>query len=84
GRNSGINSANKEGASVMNIEKINMILEERNITAYALAKSVGIPTSHMTKILSGKVNDPRFNLVCRFADALNISIEELRKDDIDG
>lgn len=68
----------------MNIEKIDMILEERNMTAYALAKSVGIPTSHMTKILSGKVTDPRFNLVCRFADALNISIEELRKDDIDG
>lgn len=66
----------------MNIEKINMILEERNMTAYALAKRVGIPTSHMTKILNGKVNDPRFKLVCRFADALNISTEELRKDDI--
>lgn len=62
----------------MNIEKINMILEERNMTAYALAKSVGIPTSHMTKILNGKVINPRFDLACRFADALGITVDDLR------
>ena len=62
----------------MNTDKIKAILEQKNMTAYSLAKKVGIPTSHMTKILTNKVSNPRFDLVCRFADALEIAVDELR------
>lgn len=63
----------------MNTDKIKAILEQKNMTAYALAKKVGIPTSHMTKIMTNKVSDPRFDLVCRFADVLEVKVDDLRK-----
>ncbi|MGM0238400.1 helix-turn-helix domain-containing protein [Enterococcus sp. AZ103] len=63
----------------MNTDKIKAILEQKNMTAYALAKKVGIPTSHMTKIMTNKVSDPRFDLVCRLADVLEVKVDDLRK-----
>lgn len=66
---------------MFNAEVVSNKLTEKGITAYKLSKLVGIPTSHMTKILSGKVEDPRFNLVCRFADALGVTVDDLRKKD---
>ncbi|MGM0215038.1 helix-turn-helix domain-containing protein [Enterococcus sp. AZ109] len=65
---------------MFNVELVNDKLTEKGITAYKLSKLVGIPTSHMTKILSGKVEDPRFSLVCKFADALGITVDDLRKN----
>lgn len=48
---------------------------------YRLAKNIGTSTAHMSRLMTGDIKDPRFELVCKIADALEIPIDELRKKD---
>ena len=66
---------------MLNIKRINERLKEKEMTEYRLAKNINVSTGHMTKLMTGNIKDPRFNLVCKIADALEIPIDELRKKD---
>lgn len=64
---------------MLNIKRINERLKEKEMTEYRLAKNINVSTGHMTKLMAGNINDPRFELVCKIADALDITVDELRK-----
>ena len=61
----------------MNIEKINKIMEEKNITLYRLSKITDLNESNLGKIISGKTKNPRISYVKAIADALEVSIDEI-------
>ena len=64
---------------MLNIKRINERLIEKEMTDYRLAKIINVSTGHMTRLMTGDIKDPRFELVCKIADALEIPIDELRK-----
>lgn len=64
---------------MLNIKRINERLKEKEMTEYRLAKNINVSTGHMTNLMAGNIKDPRFELVCKIADALEISVDELRK-----
>lgn len=64
---------------MIDINRINERLKEKKMTEYRLAKIISISTGHMTRLMTGNIKDPRFELVCKIADALEIPIDELRK-----
>lgn len=66
---------------MLNIKRINERLKEKEMTEYRLAKKINVSTGHMTKLMTGNIKDPRFELVCKIADALDITVDELRKKD---
>lgn len=64
---------------MLNIKLINERLKEKQMTEYRLAKNINVSTGHMTKLMAGSIKDPRFELVCKIADALDITVDELRE-----
>lgn len=58
-------------------DKLNQILEERNISVNRLAKEADIPVSNIYKILDKKNLNPGVYTVKRIAEYLNVTIEEL-------
>lgn len=66
---------------MIDINRINEQLKEKKMTEYRLAKIISISTGHMTRLMTGNIKDPRFELVCKIADALDITVDELRKKD---
>ena len=59
--------------------KINQILNERNISIHKLAKEADIPVSNIYKMIQGKNLNPRVYTVKAIADYLGITIDELVK-----
>lgn len=57
--------------------KINQILNERNISIHKLAKEADIPVSNIYKIIQGKNLNPGVYTVKAIADYLGIRIDEL-------
>ncbi|WP_270835869.1 helix-turn-helix domain-containing protein [Enterococcus avium] len=66
---------------MLSIRRIKERLKEKEMTEYRLAKKINVSTGHMTKLMTGNIKDPRFELVCKIADALDITVDELRKKD---
>lgn len=66
---------------MLSIRRINERLKEKEMTEHRLAKKINVSTGHMTKLMTGNIKDPRFELVCKIADALDITVDELRKKD---
>lgn len=61
----------------MDINKIKIIMQKRNITIYRLAKETGISDSQLGKILNGITTNPRINTVKAIANALNVSVNDI-------
>ncbi|MCR1823781.1 helix-turn-helix domain-containing protein [Terrisporobacter muris] len=59
--------------------KINQLLEERNISVNKLAKEADIPSSNIYKIIQGRNLNPGIYTVKAIADYLGITIDELVK-----
>lgn len=59
-------------------KKIEKLLEEHQITAYALTKKAGVNYQLLAELKSGRKKDLKFSSVCKLADALGISTEEFR------
>ncbi|NBK09863.1 XRE family transcriptional regulator [Enterococcus asini] len=66
------------GYGMLDVEKIIIILISRKISQYKFSKVLGISTGHLSNILSGKISDPGFGLVCKMADFLEVSIDSLK------
>lgn len=60
-------------------DKLNRILEERNISVNKLAKEADIPVSNIYKIIQGRNLNPGIYTVKAIADYLGITIDELVK-----
>ncbi len=53
-------------------------MQEKNISQVELAERIGVKQQYISKILLGKIKSPGFKLMIRIADALEISLDELR------
>ncbi|MGF2053360.1 helix-turn-helix domain-containing protein [Vagococcus fluvialis] len=60
-------------------EKIEAVLNQKNLTQYQLAKKMGVSVSTITELKMGRINKPSFELMCKIADALEVSLDELRE-----
>ncbi|WP_179134580.1 helix-turn-helix domain-containing protein [Oceanobacillus timonensis] len=60
--------------------EIEEIMKEKGFTQYKLAKKAGVGTNTITYLKNGKIKKPSFELVCKIADALEVSLEDLRKE----
>lgn len=59
-------------------EQLNRIMQERNLNGYQLSKMSGVNRSFFSDLKSGKVRYLSWPNICKIADALEISIDELR------
>ena len=62
----------------MLLEKISKKLSEKNWTIYKLCLKAGIGPSGIYRLRDGEVKDLYFDTVKKIADALEISIDDLR------
>ncbi|CDI60790.1 Orf73 [Lactobacillus helveticus CIRM-BIA 104] len=53
-------------------------LQQKNITIYKLSKLTGIPDNTLRNYRSKK-SDPSFTNACKIADALGVSLDNLRE-----
>ncbi|NRN88405.1 helix-turn-helix domain-containing protein [Lactobacillus helveticus] len=58
--------------------KVEKILKERSLTIYKLSKMTGIPDNTLRNYRSKK-SDPSFTNACKIADALGVSLDNLRE-----
>lgn len=56
---------------------VEKILKEKGMTVYKLSKITGIPDNTLRNYRS-KRSEPSFTNVCKIADALDISLDDLR------
>ncbi|MCL5272445.1 MAG: helix-turn-helix domain-containing protein [Gammaproteobacteria bacterium] len=54
-----------------------LIGRDKKLTPAALARSLGIPTNKITRILNGDVTDPKASTLVQIANYFDISIEQL-------
>ena len=59
-------------------EQLNRIMQERNLNGYQLSKMSGVNRSFFSDLKSGKVKYLSWPNICKIADALEISLDELR------
>ena len=60
-----------------NIERI---LKIKKMNQEQLAKKMGVSSGTITDLKKGRIKKPSFELACKIADALEISLDELRKE----
>lgn len=51
---------------------------EIGLSVNALARVIGVSSSRVWQIEEGTTKDPQFSTVCKLADALGITLEEIR------
>ena len=60
--------------------KIQKILDKRNMTVWKLGKTMDVSDSVLRNLRDGKIKKPSFELICKIADALDVSLDYFRKD----
>ncbi|WP_203642934.1 helix-turn-helix domain-containing protein [Levilactobacillus andaensis] len=59
--------------------KVDAILKKKGITPHRLSKLMGDPNdSNIYALKNGKIKRPSFDLMCRIAKALDVSLDEFR------
>lgn len=59
--------------------ELKKIRERNNISRYRLAKKAGIPESTLQMIENSADPNPTFKVICKIADALEVSLDDLRR-----
>ena len=59
--------------------KIREIREQKGISRYRLAQISGVQESTLQNIENSKDPNPTFKILCRIADALNVSLDVFRE-----
>jgi len=59
-------------------EKLNKIMQERNLNSSQLSKMAGVNRSFFSDLKSGKVKYLSWPTMCKIADALKVSLDEFR------
>lgn len=60
-------------------QKIEILIKERGLTQYSLAKKMNVTTSVITDLKKGRIKKPSFELMVKIADALDISLDFFRE-----
>lgn len=60
--------------------RIEKLLLARNKTIYWLSKVTGISVSSLYYLRDGKLKKPSFDLMCKIADALDVSLDCFRDE----
>lgn len=60
--------------------KIQRLLDKRNMTVWRLGKTMDVSDSVLRNLRDGKIKKPSFELICKIADALDVSLDYFRKD----
>jgi len=58
--------------------KIEKFMKEKGLNQTALAKEIGISQSVLAELKRGNIKKPSFDLVCKIADALEVSLDEFK------
>ena len=61
-------------------KKIEILLAERKMTKYELAKKAGLNQNSLIDLKKGWKKSLKFDDVVKIADALDVSLDEFRKD----
>lgn len=59
--------------------KIQRLLDKRNMTVWKLGKTMDVSDSVLRNLRDGKIKKPSFELICKIADALDVSLDYFRK-----
>lgn len=62
---------------MLNLKRIRVL---KNISRYKLSKMTGLGESTLQNIENSKEPNPTFKTMCKIADALEISLDDLRKE----
>ncbi|GEK88916.1 Helix-turn-helix [Alkalibacterium putridalgicola] len=57
------------------------LMKEKEWNQNQLAKKAGVNNTVISALKNGKIKKPSFDLACKLADALEVSLDDLRKDD---
>ena len=60
--------------------KIQRLLDKKNMTVWRLGKTMDVSDSVLRNLRDGKIKKPSFELICKIADALDVSLDYYRKD----
>lgn len=60
--------------------KIQRLLDKKNMTVWRLGKTMRVSDSVLRNLRDGKIKKPSFELICKIADALDVSLDYFRKD----
>lgn len=60
--------------------KIQRLLDKRNMTVWKLGKAMDVSDSVLRNLRDGKIKKPSFELMCKIADALDVSLDYFRKE----
>ena len=60
--------------------QIEILLKEKNINQEQLAKKMKVTSGTITDLKKGRIKKPSFELACKIADAFEISLDRLRKE----
>lgn len=69
----------REGSEMWN--KIEQLMIKQGLNQNTLAKRMSISTSTLTELKMDRIKKPSFELMCKFADALGVSLDELRTNE---
>lgn len=58
--------------------QVEKLLLLKKMTQYELAKKMEVSTGTITELKMGRIKKPSFELACKIADALEVSLDELR------
>lgn len=61
------------------MKNVSQLLDEKNMTPYALAMKAGVDPAMIYKLMNGKQTDVLLSTAFKLADALEVDINELRE-----
>ncbi|NOJ72445.1 helix-turn-helix domain-containing protein [Paenibacillus alvei] len=64
------------------IQKIEVLMKQRNMTKYKLAKESGLPQSTITSLMSGRIKNPSLETLTKISNALEVPISHFLDDPI--
>lgn len=58
---------------------IEQIMKEKKLNQEQLAKRMKVHSGVVSDLKNGRIKKPSFELMCKFADALNVSLDDFRE-----
>lgn len=53
-------------------------MASRGMTQAELARKAGLSTGYVAMLATGKITNPRWSMACTIADALGVTLQEIR------
>ena len=60
-------------------DTIEKLLKEKNLNQEQLAKSMNVSSGTVSDFKKGRIKKPSFELMCKIADALEVSLDVFRE-----